>query len=290
MPGGAKREDGTLYHQLDAQPAAQKSSAVLSQQPSSAKTRIINIPNGWAPRFYQLPSMAALDAGKKRIISCWHRRAGKDSAALNHTAKAAMQRVGVYWHMLPTQKQAREVVWTNVDKQGRRMIDQAFPKELRKRTIDDEMMIEFKNGSFWKLRGADNFDSNVGANPAGIVFSEFSITDPRSWDYMEPILIENGGGAWFIFTPRGKNNHAFDLFEYAKKDDEWHWDLCPVNKTKVMTEQAIQKLRERGVPEERIQQEYYCSFDQSNLGAVFGKEIEALTKQGKFTSCAAWPV
>lgn len=243
----------------------------------------ITLPNKWNPRFYQLPEFQALDNGIKRVASVWHRRAGKDSCSLNYTAKAAHERVGVYWHLLPTQKQAREVVWTNVDKQGRRMIDQAFPKELRKRTLEDEMMIEFKNGSFWKLRGADNFDSNVGANPAGIVFSEYSITDPRAWDYMRPILLENGGWAWFIFTPRGQN-HAYDLFESAKANPLWHTSIWPVDRTGVLTPEQIQEERNSGMAEARIQQEYFCRFDVSNEGSVYGHQMTKAEKEGRVTS------
>jgi len=248
-----------------------------------AKSRVLQLPNNWNPRFYQLPDMAALDNGFKRVISIWHRRAGKDSAGLNHSAKAAHQRVGVYWHLLPTQKQAREVVWTNVDKQGRRMIDQAFPKELRKRTLEDEMMIEFNNGSFWKLRGADNFDSNVGANPAGIVFSEYALTDPRAWDYMRPILLENGGWAWFNTTPRGQN-HVYDMLQNAITDPLWHHSIWPVNKTHILTEEQIEQERREGMSEARIQQEYYCRFDVSNEGSVFGAQMQIAEKQGRITS------
>tara|TARA_R110002124_G_scaffold64694_3_gene176530 strand:+ start:5069 stop:5491 length:423 start_codon:yes stop_codon:yes gene_type:complete len=90
----------------------------------------IILPNNWTPRGYQIPVMAYLDGGGKRAVSLWHRRAGKDSAGLNYAAKEMFRRPGVYWHLLPSQRQARKVVWNNVDRQGRRMIDQAFPEQL----------------------------------------------------------------------------------------------------------------------------------------------------------------
>lgn len=250
------------------------------------------LPNKWEPRFYQLPTLNALDNGILRVANVWHRRAGKDSCALNYTAKAAHTRVGVYWHLLPTQKQAREVVWTNIDKQGRRMIDQAFPKELRKRTLEDEMMIEFKNGSIWKLRGADNFDSNVGANPAGIVFSEYAITDPRAWDYMQPILLENGGWAWFISTPRGKN-HWYKMYQNALKDPLWYADFWAADRTGILTAEQIDQVRRTGMSEQRIQQEFYCSFEVENEGSIFGNQMVQAEKEGRITSVpynASYPV
>lgn len=96
--------------------------------------------------------------------------------------------------MLPTPTQARQVVWLGINKDtGIRHIDQAFPHEIRKRTLDDMMMIELKCGSIWQCVGSDNFDRLVGSNRPGITFSEWSLSDPRPYDYMRPILVENNG-------------------------------------------------------------------------------------------------
>src|SRR5690606_19233364 len=221
------------------------------------KGRVITLPHQWAPRFYQLPTLRDLDSGKKRAVCVWHRRAGKDSCAINYTAKEAHRRIGVYWHVLPTQKQARKVIWQGIDKQGRRIIDQAFPKELVKRSRDDEMMVEFKNGAIWQLVGGDNYDANVGSNPVGVVFSEWSITDPRAWEYVRPILAENGGWAWFIFTPRGKN-HAFEMLEMAKSNPDWHTSLLTVDDTRAISREALQAELDAGMPLEKFRQEFYC--------------------------------
>ena len=92
----------------------------------------IEMPHNWDAMLHQMPLWNYLDNGGKRAVAVWHRRAGKDSTALNYTATEALETVGVYWHMLPTQRQARKVVWDGIDRNGRRMIDQAFPKEIRK--------------------------------------------------------------------------------------------------------------------------------------------------------------
>jgi len=56
---------------------------------------------------------------------------------------------------MPTQEQARRAAWRAVDphQYGRR-IDLAFPLESRASTRDQEMLIEFKNGSTWQLLGS----------------------------------------------------------------------------------------------------------------------------------------
>ena len=153
-----------------------------------------------------------------------------------------MQRVGMYWHMLPEAAQGRKVIWDGIDRQGRRIIDQAFPKEIRKTQNEHEMKIEFINGSIWQVVGSDNYNSLIGANPVGIVFSEWSVAKPSAWDYMRPILAENGGWALFIYTPRGRN-HGYDIYKVAKTNPAWFSQLLSVDDTKILHPQMIQDER-----------------------------------------------
>lgn len=216
---------------------------------------------------------------KKRADLVWHRRAGKDSTSINTLGVAGHMRVGTYWHMLPTLNQGRKVVWNAVDGNGRRVIKQAFPDELVESVNENEMLIRFKNGSFYQVVGSDNYDSLVGTNPLGVVFSEWSIADPTAWNFVRPILAENGGFATFIYTPRGKN-HAYDQHERAKVNPRWFASRKTILDTKrpdgtpVISEQDIEDERAEGVSEEVIQQEYYCSFEGINVGSVYGKILQ----------------
>ncbi len=90
------------------------------------------MPHDWDCMEHQIPLWNYLDSGGRRAVAVWHRRAGKDSTALNYTATEAIEKPGVYWHMLPSQRQARKVVWDGIDRMGRRMIEQIFPKEIIK--------------------------------------------------------------------------------------------------------------------------------------------------------------
>ena len=213
------------------------------------------MPNDWDCMDHQCDIWNYLDNGGKRAVAVWHRRAGKDSTSLNYTATEAMENVGVYWHMLPTQKQARKVVWDGIDRSGRRMIDQVFPKEIRKAKREQEMQLELKSGSIWQLCGSDNYDSLVGANPKGVVFSEWSLCDPKAWDFIRPILAENGGWAIFIYTARGKN-HGYTMAQMAKANPSWHYSCLTVDDTKrpdgspVITQEAIQEDRDSGMSED----------------------------------------
>jgi len=219
-----------------------------------------------------------LESGGRNAVGVWHRRSGKDSLALNFTATASHERKGVYWHMLPEAEQARKAVWNGIDREGRRIIHQMYPPELVKAADKQTMTIELKCGSVWQLVGSDNYNSLVGANPVGIVYSEYSIANPAARDFLRPILKENGGWQIFIYTPRGKN-HGYDLYQMAKNNPKWFAQLLTVEDTGVLTPQDIQEEREAGMDEDMIKQEYYCSFDAAMRGAYYGDLFEAIEKE-----------
>lgn len=219
----------------------------------------------------------------------WHRRAGKDACCLNFEAKCAFKRVAAYWHLMPTQRQARKAIWNGVNpKTGEKILDQVFPEDIRKRTRDDEMMIEFKNGAIWQLCGSDAYDSLVGSNVAGVVFSEWSLTNPRAWDYIRPILAENGGWAWFNYTPRGKN-HGYDLYTMAEKNDRWFAETLTVDDTNVISPDIIQEERDSGMSEDMIQQEYYCSFEGGVEGSYYNDLIKTARAENRICNIPLEP-
>lgn len=205
--------------------------------------------------------------GGKRASVCWHRRYGKDDICLNLMAIAAHQRVGTYWHMCPEKEQVRKAVWDSLNNEGVRRIDQAFPKELRRRTLENEMKIELLNGSMINFLGSDRYDSNVGTNPIWVTFSEWSLCDPKAWTYISPILAaeENKGVALFIFTPRGLN-HAEQMHRMAENNPDWFAETLTVADTTdhqgrpIISQETIEAERREGKPEHEIRQEYYCEF------------------------------
>lgn len=245
----------------------------------------IKLPHDFTPRLYQVPMLTARELGYLREVYILHRRAGKDLTAVNDMARAVLERIGIYYYLFPTFAQAKKVIWDGMTGEGRKFIDYFHPDSIRK-INGTEMKIEFINGSILQLIGTDNFDSIRGTNCIGATFSEYALQDPRAWDTIEPILLENGGWAKFLYTPNGKN-HGYDLYEHAKRSDEWFTMLRTINHTKkadgspVITEKQIQSLRERGLSEEFIQQEYYCSFRMGTAGAYYAKLMEDARQENR---------
>ena len=239
----------------------------------------ISLPNGFTPRGEQRNLMKYMDDGGKRAVAVWPRRFGKDLTALHQTVKEMHQRPGMYFHLLPNHKQARKVLWDAYDNDGRRIVDIAIPKVLRASTNETEMKIKLRCGGLWQLVGSDYYDSLVGANPFGLVFSEAAQNDPRAWSFFRPMLAANGGWAIFISTPRGYNDFH-KLAQLAKGNPSWYFSHLTAAQTKHISAEVLANERHE-MPDELYRQEYDCDFSAANVGAIYGRYIEQAEKQGR---------
>ena len=248
----------------------------------------ITIPYKFIPRQYQLPVLDALDSGIKRGVCVWHRRAGKDKTGLNYMIKRMWQKKGIYYYFMPTYSQGKKIIWDGIDKSGMRFLDH-FPRDLiAGKPNESEMKIRFKNSSLFQIIGTDNIDAIVGTNPVGAVFSEYALQNPQAWDFIRPILRENGGWALFLYTPRG-HNHGYELYNMAQLNSDWFCELLTVDNTKrpdgspVITPEDVEKERKEGMDEDLIQQEYYCSFEGAMSGSYYGRYLQRAIKEGRVT-------
>ncbi len=230
-------------------------------------------------RPYQRAFWRAMEAGARRAALVWPRRAGKDTCSLAWTCWYALQHVGQYWHLFPEQTQARKAIWHGVNRDGQRIIDVAFPPEIRASTNESEMRIELVNGSQWMLGGSDRYDALVGTNPRGVVFSEFAIANPRAYDFIRPILAENDGWALFPYTPRGRN-HGYELFEKLSTDGQSFAELLTCDDTGHMSEQAL-ALEKREMSLELYMQEYFASWDFGSEGSFYARQMNEAERDGR---------
>lgn len=259
----------------------------------SQEPNVITLPHLFRPRSYQLPILRAFDRGTKRIIQIWHRRGGKDKLDVNIVARAMQEHVGTYYYFFPTYSQGKKALWEGISKEilneagevitpAMRILEH-FPEALVAKKNDTEMKIVYKNGSIFQVVGTDNIDSVVGTNPIGCVFSEYSLQNPKAWDFIRPILKENGGWAIFNYTPRGKN-HGYDLYEMALSNPSWFISKLTIEDTNVLTKKDIEDERASGMSDEMIQQEYYCSFNAAIEGAYYAKEYAEAEENGRFST------
>ncbi len=233
----------------------------------------ITIPYRFVPRPYQIPLLKAMQSGFKRFVCVWHRRSGKDLTMLAAGVLPKMlERVGTYFYIFPTYSQGKKALWDGIDRDGVKIMDR-IPKELIKSMNETEMRIELRNGSALQIIGCENIDNIVGTNPIGVVFSEWPIAKAVAWDYIRPILAENGGWAAFLYTPRGMN-HGWKILQQAKESDQWFYQLLTVDDTDAISKEALEEEK-RQMPEDLFYQEYYLKFI-DGAGTFFRKIDEAV--------------
>lgn len=246
--------------------------------------KTITLPYGLDLREYQQEAWNTFLAPDfMRGIQVWPRRNGKDLVDWNVLIAKAMQKPALYYYIAPYYNQVRQIIWEGFS--GERRFLDYLPYEIVKNKTKLDMRIDLVNGSQIKLQGSDAIDRIVGTNPYGIVFTEFSLHKPEAWEYLRPILAENGGWAIFNGTPRGMN-HFFDLFTYANSSQgtyRWLSQLLTRDDTGSPTLEAIEEDRRSGMPEELIQQEYYCSFTSGSVGSYYADIINKIRAEAHIT-------
>lgn len=237
----------------------------------------LKVPANFIPRPYQLELFQAMEGigrpAVKRAMLRWHRRAGKDKACLAYMFYSMIKRKGIYYYFMPNYAQGRKIIWEGIDKDGFKFLDH-MPRELISGISNQEMKLELKNGSVFRVVGTDNIDSIVGTNPVGCVFSEYSLQDPAAWQLIRPILAENEGWAIFNGTPRGRN-HMYDLDVKIRNRNDWFYSKLQTlwpgrdDYSGIVKESVIIAERESGMDEETIEQEFGVSYAAGVKGSFY---------------------
>jgi len=163
------------------------------------------------------------------------RRHGKTSLAIAYINIEAIKHPNhVYHYVFPYFRQAKEAVWIAPN-----MINKLVPTQAIRRKTQQPMILYYHNGSQIHLKGADSPDSLRSLDCHGVVFDEPAQIKPEVFDEIYyPILAANGGWAWFIGTPKGKNAF-YQKYITAKKDPNWQVvhrkasELCLFSKEKL---------------------------------------------------------
>jgi hypothetical protein len=246
---------------------------------------ILKVPIPYQPRWYQADVESALDAGKKRAVLVWARQHGKDFFCWNYMIWRSLQTIGTYFYIFPEYAHGKRVIWNGITMDGRRYLDQ-IPKELiAGKPCAVDMSINLVNGSRIQIVGSKHYDTLRGTPLKGAVLSEYAYQSPLVWDLiLDPVFSnECNTDAWAIFnsTPHGKN-HFFDLLQMAQDNAKtWYTSIITNDDTKLVSLDEIALKRQRGMTEEMIQQEYYCSFEAGVIGSVYGRLLSESAAQGR---------
>lgn len=149
------------------------------------------------PHVGQIPAVQRFFKGCRKFFFACGRKYGKTEIILFFLFLSALTTPnGAYYYIAPFAKQAREIIWAS------NRLQNFLPAKLRDKYIikinHSEMRIWFKNGSFIKLDGADNFSGYDGITPHGIVYDEFRDHHPEFHNRMDPNLAVHN--AWLLIV------------------------------------------------------------------------------------------
>lgn len=220
-----------------------------------------------------------------------HRRWGKDDCSLHGLATKAHQRIANYCYMLPMEKGVREAIWEAINPHtGINRLEESFPMCIREKTNEQQMRITLLNGSKVVFAGSDNFRSKIGSSLAGLVYSEWSLSDPASYGYLAPMLKENGGWCVRQGTARGEN-HAYKTLMSGMKDPNRFAQLVTVEDSGMNKILDMEEIKQEYIDifgEDlglaMYLQEWWCSFKAPIAGSVYGKELTKLENEGRIKS------
>jgi hypothetical protein len=172
----------------------------------------------WQPHPSQIDVGRALFyESKRRIMVRCGRKWGKTEMSIYTLYRWALTVPnGQFYYVAPFYNQASEIIW-----KPNRL--QNFLGKNRDKYIDSihetDKRITFKNGSFIKLVGSDNYESGRGFNPDGAVYDEFKDHDYRFHQGFSDNLLAKKAPLLIVGTPPELFDHFFVRTEEEFKLD-----------------------------------------------------------------------
>jgi len=217
------------------------------------------------------------DRTERWAVIVAHRRCGKTVAVLNDTIYRALTECkenGQYGYIAPYYSQAKSIAWSYLLR---------FSEPVRKTANQSELWVELINGSKIRLFGGDNPDALRGNYLDGVVLDEMADMKPNLWgQIVRPLLSDRLGWATFIGTPKGHNGF-YDIFSKAEQQDNWYVKVLRASQTGILPRDELDDARSM-MTEDQYEAEFECNFESAILGAYYGKEMRALTDEGRITT------
>lgn len=121
------------------------------------------------------------------------------------------------YYLAPQYKQAKEIIW------AANRIQTFGPRKYINKINSVETRITFKNGSFIKVDGSDNYEAYRGITPDFVVYDEFKDFNPKFHVGMEPNLAVNKAPLLIIGTPPDRECQYTDMADEFKGRSDASW-------------------------------------------------------------------
>lgn len=237
-------------------------------------------------RWYQEEIFNAIDDGThKSIMYIAPRRSGKDVLGWNCAWRQCIKRVCLVFYVLPKFSQARRTVWDAITIDQQHFME-FIPKQLIEGVNKQQMSIRFRNGSILQCIGGQTYDSSiVGANPYGIVVSEYALMPEKLFPFIRPILAANRGWCLLVGTPRGKN-HMYHHYNLIKDSPHWKVVLQKTSEINHLHPDVLKREYEemtKSGDEGLYLQEYECDWFRGIEGSFYGRHLDQLNLNNQIT-------
>jgi hypothetical protein len=176
-----------------------------------------------------------------------------------------------YAYLAPFYRQAKDVAWNYL---------KFFLKPVIKKIRESELRVELINDAWITLYGADNPDSLRGIYLDGVILDEFGDSRPSLWgQVILPTLVDRGGWAVFIGTPKGKN-HFWKIYNRSRNEPGWFNLTLKASASGIIAPEELAELKAQMDDDEYLQ-EMECSFEAAVKGTYYADTISKLEARGQ---------
>ena len=221
----------------------------MTSQPSNAVVVRVQ----YNPRPYMRPFHE--DKRRFGVLVC-HRRAGKTVAAINHLIRHILtcplpQPRGAY--IGPTFSQAKDIAWSYI-----KQFTAAIPGVKYQ---ESELRVDFPNGGRIRLYGSENVDRLRGLYFDMAIIDEYASMKSDIWEHVvRPGLSDRKGKAFFLGTPKGKDQF-YDIWRHAlKHSDEWFTLMLKASQTGILPRSELEDNLAL-MDKHTYLREFECSFE-----------------------------
>lgn len=205
-----------------------------------------------------------LESPAKRKVVCAGRRGGKTELVASLKSIPHFLNGGRVLYGAPVAAQT-DVFWETINERLYPLIKGGFI--YRNKT---ERYVEWMTGRSGRIKAKTAYDADTWRGDWGdlLIFDEYAFTNPDAWEVVgAPMLLDNGGEAWFISTPNRKN-HFFALYQRGVQGEGiWQSFHFTSYDNPHLDRGALEQIT-NDMTEDMIRQEILAQF-LDNAGAVF---------------------
>lgn len=213
------------------------------------------------------------DTHRFRVVLA-HRSGGKSFLAMGELVRSAFSKKGVYAYIAPQKDQGRRNIWHKLKDMVRDIPGM--------KVNETESRMEFPNGSFFYILGADNPENIRGMHLSGVVMDEVADMPFDVWGtVIRPALQANDGWALFIGTPKKGNNllnHARDL-GYDPEVKNWNTWKVDGETSGVYTKDQLEELRQDMLPSQYMQE--IMMEETASEGEIYANLLDQMGERGQ---------